>query len=110
MLPVAPFGTGQPPSSPNEDSNDRTPALERGDHVREPLPARVVEVGGQLDVVAQALARGGEELADLARVGHAGGVAERDLRAARRDQPLGDVEDALGRHVRPRRDSRTRRR
>ena len=49
MLPVAPAGTGQPPSSPKLDSKLSTPGLERRQHVREPLTARVVEVRGQLD-------------------------------------------------------------
>ena len=88
MLPVAPAGTGQPPSSPKLDSNDSHAGLERGQHVREALPARVVEVRGQLDAAASALARAREELAHLARVGHAGRVAERDLLAAGGDQPL----------------------
>ena len=41
----------------------------------------------------------GEELAHLARVGHAGGVAEADLLRARVAQARGDLEHALGRHV-----------
>src|SRR5439155_1214627 len=41
----------------------------------------------------------GEELARLARVGHAGRVAEADLLRAGRDEPAGDREDALARHV-----------
>ncbi len=36
---------------------------------------------------------------DLARVGHPGGVAEADLLAAGGGEPLGDLEDALGRHL-----------
>src|SRR4051794_5123598 len=73
--------------------------LQRGEHVGQALAARVVEVGGQLDVVAERLARGGEELAHLARVGHAGGVAEADLLRAGGDEPLRDGEDALARDV-----------
>ena len=57
--------------------------LQRGQHVGEALAAGVVEVGGQLDP-AEPLARGGEELADLARVGHPGRVAEADLLRSRR--------------------------
>ena len=53
--------------------------LERGEHVRQPLAAGVVEVRGQLDAAAERLARGREELAHLRRVRHAGGVAEADL-------------------------------
>ena len=48
MLPVAPAGTGQPPSSPKLDSKLSDAGLERREHVREALPARVVEVRGQL--------------------------------------------------------------
>ena len=57
MLPVAPGGTGQPPSSPKLDSKLSHPGLERREHVREPLPARVVEVRGQLHPVAERFAR-----------------------------------------------------
>ena len=72
--------------------------LERGEHVGEALAAGVVEVGGELGP-GEALAGGGEELADLARVGHPGGVAEADLGAAGGGEALGDLEDPLGRHL-----------
>ena len=108
MLPVAPAGTGQPPSSPNEDSKLSQPGLERGEHVRQALPARVVEVRRQLDAVAEPLARRREERAHLPRVGHPGGVAEADLLRARGDQPLGDLEHALRARPAPRTGSRTR--
>ena len=81
MLPVEPGGTGQPPSSPNARLERVDPLLERGEHVGEALAAGVVEVGGELDP-GEPLARGGEELADLARVRHPGRVAEGDLLAA----------------------------
>ena len=74
------------------------PLLQRRQHVGEALAAGVVEVGGQLDP-AEALAGGGEELVHLARVRHPGGVAEADLLAAGRGEPLGDLEDPLGRHL-----------
>src|SRR3954451_22456135 len=54
-------------------------------HVGEPLPARVVEVGGQLDPL-EPFEGALEELAHLARIGHAGGIAERHLLAARSGQ------------------------
>src|ERR671934_2902494 len=38
MLPVAPFGTGQPPSSPNEDSNERTPLSSAASTLASPCP------------------------------------------------------------------------
>src|SRR3954469_19196360 len=69
--------------------------LQRGEDVGQALAARVVEVRGQLDVVAERVARRGEELAHLARVGHAGRVAEADLARAGGDEPLGDLEDAF---------------
>src|SRR5262249_35602153 len=72
--------------------------LERGEHVREALAAGVVEVGGELDV-GEALARGGEELADLGRVRHPGRVAEADLLAAGGGEALSDPEHALGRNL-----------
>src|SRR3954464_6429780 len=68
--------------------------LERGEDVGESLAAGVVEVRGELDVAAERLARRREELADLARVGHPGRVAEADLLRAGGDQAPGDVEDA----------------
>ena len=37
-LPVAPAGTGQPPSSPNEDSNERTPASRAASALARPWP------------------------------------------------------------------------
>ena len=69
-----------------------------GQQVGQPLAPGVVEVGGQLDA-PQALARGREELVHLARVRHPGGVPEADLLAAGGGKPLGDLEDALGRHL-----------
>ena len=83
MLPVAPAGTGQPPSSPKLDSKLVHAGLQRGEHVREPLPARVVEVRGQLDASPSRSRAQREELAHLARVGHPGRVAEADLLRAR---------------------------
>src|SRR5205085_6297123 len=69
--------------------------LERGEHVRERLPARVVEVRGELERGRKALARGGEELAYRARARHAGRVPEADLLRAGCVQARGDVEHAL---------------
>src|SRR5215207_4705077 len=73
--------------------------LERGEDVRESLPAGVVEVGRQLDVVAERRACVREEAADLARVRHAGGVAEGDLLGPGVAQAPGNVEHALLGHV-----------
>ena len=73
--------------------------LQRREHVGEALAAGVVEVGGELDVVAERVAGGGEEVADLRRVGHPGGVAEADLLGAGGLQPAGDLEHPLGRDV-----------
>src|SRR4051794_16599120 len=73
--------------------------LQRGEDVGQPLAARVVEVRGQLDLAAELVARGGEEGSHLARVGHAGRVAEADLLRAGGDEALGDDEDALGRDL-----------
>ena len=99
MLPVAP-GRHRAAAELAEARLEALHArLERGEHVREPLPARVVEVRGQLDRVAEPLAREREELAHLARVGHPGRVAEADLLRARVAQRGGDLEHALGRHV-----------
>src|SRR4051812_2200877 len=38
MFPAAPFGTGQPPSSPNEDSNERPPASSAASTFASPCP------------------------------------------------------------------------
>jgi hypothetical protein len=57
--------------------------LERGEHVGEALAAGVVEVGGQLDVVAEASRAAGKKSRTWRGVGHAGGVAEADLLGAR---------------------------
>src|SRR3954462_12100518 len=90
-LPVAPFGTGQPPSSPNEDSNECTPTSRAASAFASPWPrvlgtgaggpvaARWGEVRGDLDVTGPVEPRR-EELAHLHRIGHPRGVAERDLR------------------------------
>ena len=74
------------------------PLLQGGEDVGEALAAGVVEVGGQLDP-GQPLAGRGEELAHLARVRHPRRVAEADLGAPGGAEPLGDLEDALGRHL-----------
>ena len=95
MLPVAPAGTGQPPSSPKLDSNELHARLERRVDVGQPLAARVVEVGGQLDV-GQPVERALEERADLRRVRHPGGVAEADLLGAGGGEPPADREHRLG--------------
>ena len=49
MLPVAPAGTGQPPSSPKLDSKDSTPDSSAASTFASPWPAGVVEVRCQLD-------------------------------------------------------------
>ena len=99
MLPVAPGGHRAAAELAEARLERAHARVERRQHVREPLPARVVEVGGQLDVVAERVARRREERAHLRRVGHPGGVAEADLLRARRDQPPGDLEHALRRDV-----------
>ena len=100
MLPVAPCGTGQPPSSPKLDSKRAHAGVERREHVRQTLAARVVEVRGQLDVRRRARrAPPGRTPRTCGRVGHAGRVAEADLLRARVDQPARDREHPLRRHV-----------
>ena len=98
MLPVEPGGTGQPPSSPNADSNESTPCSSAASTFASPWP-RVLWKWAVSSTAAEALARGGEELADLARVRHPGGVAEGDLLAAGGGEPLGDLEHALDRDL-----------
>ncbi len=73
------------------------PDRERSEHVGEGGAAGVVEVGGQLDGVAQPLAGEREELPHLTGVGHAGGVTEADLLRAGVAQTGGDLEHARGR-------------
>src|SRR5439155_27236253 len=72
--------------------------LERREHVREPLSARVVKVGRELQP-RQPLARGGEELANLAGVRHPRRIPEGDLLAAGLAEALGDLEHSLGGHL-----------
>ncbi len=96
--PVAPGGTGQPPSSPNADSKESIAVLHRGEHVRQALATGVVEVRGELGV-AELRPSGVEEVADLSRVRHPGGVAEGDLGTSGRLQPPGDLEHPLNRHL-----------
>ena len=98
MLPVAPGRHRAAAELAERRLEALDPGLERRQHVREPLPAGVVEVGGQLDA-GSASTRGREELADLDRVGHPGRVAEADLRRPGLDEPRGDHEHPLGGHV-----------
>ena len=73
MLPVAPLGTGQPPSSPNEDSKRAHARLERRQR-RWRAPARGCCGSGPVSS-ASSSARS-KKRAHLGGVGHAGGVAE----------------------------------
>ena len=91
MLPVAPAGTGQPPSSPKDDSNERTPASRAASTFARPWP----RVLWKWAVSCAQLEPRVEEALHLGRVGHAGGVAEGDLLAAGGDQPLRDGEHPL---------------
>ena len=100
MLPVAPAGTGQPPSSPKLDSKLVHAGLQRREHVGEALPARVVEVRGQLDASPSALARA----ARRTRAPAAGWPCRWCRRSRSPAAPAsrsarGDLEHALGRHV-----------
>ena len=87
MLPVAPAGTGQPPSSPKDDSKRVQPASSAASTLARPWPRVLWKCAVSSTSAPSALARAGEEGADLARVGHPGGVAEADLRRARRGEP-----------------------
>ena len=98
MLPVEPGGTGQPPSSPNADSNESIPGSSAASTLASPWP-RVLWKWAVSSTPGEPLARGGEELAHLARVRHPGGVAEGDLLAAGGGQPLGDLEHPLDRDL-----------
>ena len=84
MLPVAPGGHRAAAQLAEGRLEGVDADLERGEHVGQALAAGVVEVRGELDVVAQDGARLLEEGAHLQRVGHARGVAEADLLRARR--------------------------
>ena len=99
MLPVAPAGTGQPPSSPKLDSNDSTPASSAASTLARPWPRVLWKWAVSSTSLAQRVAGRGEELAHLRRVGHAGGVAEADLLGPGGAQAAGDLEHPLGRHV-----------
>ena len=58
MLPVAPAGTGQPPELAEARLEALHARLQRRQHVGEALPARVVEVRGQLQLPSPSDARG----------------------------------------------------
>ena len=106
MFPVAPGVSGLPPELAERRLERVDPLLERGQHVGQPLAARVVEVGRQLDAVEPLAAPAAKNSRDLARVRHPGRVAEGDLLAAGLREPLGDLEHARRAAPRPRRDSR----
>ena len=87
MLPVAPGGTGQPPSSPKLDSNEAQPACSAASTFARPWP-RVLWKCAVSWTSSPSAARGAcEVLGDLDRVRHAGRVAEGDLRAPASAQP-----------------------
>ena len=114
MLPVAPAGTGQPPSSPKLDSNDAA-ARPRARRARWPGPGRACCGSGRsARPRAERRARRGEEARDLRGVGHARscrrsrsparrrrpGAARSDQHALARDAALvgaaeADADDAL---------------
>ena len=94
-LPVAPAGTGQPPSSPNEDSNERTPASSAASALARPWP-RVLWKWAVSSTSGRRSKARPKKLAHLGRVGHAGGVAEADLGHAGGHQAVGDGEHGLG--------------
>src|SRR3954452_4722981 len=73
--------------------------LPGGIDVREPLPARVVEVRGELHVAAELAARALEEGPHLGGVRHPRGVAEADLLGAGRRKPARDREHPPRWHV-----------
>ena len=79
MLPVAPGGTGQPPSSPKLDSSDVQPACSAARTFARPWPRVLWKCAVSSHAVAERRARRGEVLGDLDGVGHAGRVAEGDL-------------------------------
>ena len=100
MLPVAPGGTGQPPSSPKLDSNELDAGLERGEHVGQALAAGVVEVRGELDLVAERVARRPGRSRAPARGLAMPVVSPKPISCgAGAAQPAGDLEHALGRDV-----------
>ena len=108
MLPVAPGGTGQPPSSPKLDSNESTPGLERG-------VARSRAPGRACCGSARSARRSRQRRSRARRRTRAPGPGwpSRSCRRSRspaRPPPRsrrGDLEHALGRRRRPRRGSRT---
>ena len=102
MLPVAPAGTGQPPSSPKLDSKLSTPASSAASTLASPWP-RVLWKCAVSSTPGSALERSREELPHLDRIGHARRVAEPDLRAA----GIGERARDLAARARPARGPRT---
>ena len=95
----SPGGTGQPPSSPKLASKESTPSSSAASTLASPWP-RVLWKWAVSSTPAGSRSRAAAKNSrDLARVGHPGRVAEADLLAAGRGEPLGDPEDALGRDL-----------
>ena len=92
-------GPGSRRARRSDDSKESHAGLERGEHVGQALAARVVEVGGQLDAVAAALARACRRSSRTWRGLAMPVVSPKPISSRRRREPAGDVEHALGRHV-----------
>jgi hypothetical protein len=75
------------------------PSLQRGEHVRQALSARVVEVSGELHLASEPLLGEAEELPHLHRVRHPRRVSEADLLRASVAQAQRDLDHALRRDV-----------
>ena len=94
----SPAAPGSRRARRTRDSNESIPCSSAASTLARPWPRVLWKWAVSSDPV-EALARGGEELADLARVRHPGRVAEGDLLASRRGQALGDLEHAVDRHL-----------
>ena len=103
-----PAGTGQPPSSPKIDSKLAHAGLERREHVRQALAARVVEVRGELDAGRRARSRAAAKNARTCRGLAMPVVSPKPISCApRRDQPLRRSRTRAPGRRGPRRGSRT---
>ena len=97
-LPVAPGGTGQPPSSPKLDSKESTPCSSAASTLARPWP-RVLWKCAVSSTPPSRSRAAAKNSPTWTRVGHPGRVAEADLRTAGGGEPLGDREYPLRRHL-----------
>ena len=97
MLPVAPAGTGQPPSSPKLDSKLSIPASSAASTLASPWP-RVLWKWAVSSTPGNRERAAAKNVPHLYRVGHPGGVAKPDLDRTGLGQSASNVQHAIHGH------------